>query len=563
MKILLRNVKAVNVFTESIDETNILIEDDRIIGVGKYYTENDADETEDLKGKYVAPGFIDGHIHIESTMMVPAGLANAVLPHGTTTVITDPHEIANVCGVDGIKYMLEMSEGIPLTVYVMLPSCVPATPFDEAGATLYAKDLRDLYSYDRVLGLAEMMNYPGVLFDDKPTHEKIDEALEKGKCVDGHAPFLSGRDLDKYTCKGISSDHECSTFEEALEKLSKGQWIMIREGSAAKNLEALSDLLDAPFSQRVLLVTDDRNPADIISEGHIDNIVRRAISLGKDPVKVIKAASFNAASRFGIKNLGAIAPGYKADLLVFDDINDITVEEVYKNGKLTVKDSKVIEFKCPVPDRELEERVLNSFRLDKLSKEDFFIAPKGNKCRVIKVIRGQILTDEVIETIDFETNNGVDITKDLCKLAVIERHNNTGHKGIGFIQGIGLKKGALAASVSHDSHNLIVIGTNDSDMAFAANAVREMGGGMVCVADETILADVKLPIAGLMSNDSAKKIAEDNRILRLKAVELGINEGIEPFMNMAFVSLPVIPSLKMSTTGLVDVNKFMKTDLFV
>lgn len=563
MKLLLKNAKAINVFTESIEETNILTEEDRIIGVGDYYEDSDADEVIDLKGKYVCPGFIDGHIHIESTMMLPSGLANAVLPHGTTTVITDPHEIANVCGVDGIKYMLEMSENIPLAVYVMLPSCVPATPFDEAGAELYAEDLRDLYSHERVLGLAEMMNYPGILFDDAATHEKIDEALKMNKLVDGHAPFLSGRDLDKYAGKGITSDHECSTFEEAKEKLSKGQWIMIREGSAAKNLEALAPLLDAPFSQRVLLVTDDRNPADIISEGHIDNIVRRAIALGKDPVKVIKAASFNAASRFGIKNLGAVAPGYKADLLIFEDINDIKVEEVYKNGKLIVKDFKVCEFKEPEASKELEDKVLNSFHLGKLSKEDFEITPEGEKCRVIQVIKGQILTDEVIENIDFSINNGVDITKDLCKLAVIERHKNTGHKGIGFIKGIGLRKGALAASVSHDSHNLIVIGTNDADMAFAANAVSEMGGGMVCVAEETLLSSVKLPVAGLMSTESAEKIAKDNRELRLKATELGINEGIEPFMNMAFVSLPVIPSLKMSTTGLVDVDKFTKTTLFV
>lgn len=563
MKLLLKNAKAINVFTESIEETNILTEEDRIIGVGDYYEDSDADEVIDLKGKYVCPGFIDGHIHIESTMMLPSGLANAVLPHGTTTVITDPHEIANVCGVDGIKYMLEMSENIPLAVYVMLPSCVPATPFDEAGAELYAEDLRDLYSHERVLGLAEMMNYPGILFDDAATHEKIDEALKMNKLVDGHAPFLSGRDLDKYAGKGITSDHECSTFEEAKEKLSKGQWIMIREGSAAKNLEALAPLLDAPFSQRVLLVTDDRNPADIISEGHIDNIVRRAIALGKDPVKVIKAASFNAASRFGIKNLGAVAPGYKADLLIFEDINDIKVEEVYKNGKLIVKDFKVCEFKEPEASKELEDKVLNSFHLGKLSKEDFEITPEGERCRVIQVIKGQILTDEVIENIDFSINNGVDITKDLCKLAVIERHKNTGHKGIGFIKGIGLRKGALAASVSHDSHNLIVIGTNDADMAFAANAVSEMGGGMVCVAEETLLSSVKLPVAGLMSTESAEKIAKDNRELRLKATELGINEGIEPFMNMAFVSLPVIPSLKMSTTGLVDVDKFTKTTLFV
>ena len=563
MTTLLKNAKIINVFTESVDETNILINDDKIIGVGGYYSEEDADVTRDLGGKYVCPGFVDGHIHIESTMMLPYGLAKACLPHGTTTVITDPHEIANVCGTDGIKYMLEMSEGLPLSVYVMLPSCVPATPFDESGAELFAEDLKDLYSHERVLGLAEMMNYPGVLFEDKATVDKIKDCTKRGGIVDGHAPFLSGKDLDKYVAEGISSDHECSTFEEAKEKLSKGQWIMIREGSAAKNLDALSPLLDAPYSQRVLLVTDDRNPADIISEGHIDNIVRRGIALKKDPVKVIKAASFNAACRFGLKNLGAIAPGYIADLLVFDDINDIKVKDVYKNGALVVENNVLKEFSKPEAKEELNRKVRNSFHLDMLSKEDFYIKPMGKKCRVIKVIEGQILTEGPVEEINFENNNGVDITRDLCKLAVIERHKNTGHKGIGFITGTGLKKGALAASVSHDSHNLIVIGTNDEDMAFAANSIREMGGGLVCVNDGKVLAKVELPIAGLMSDESAEIIAEGNRVLREKVKELGINEKIEPFMNMAFVSLPVIPSLKMSVTGLVDVDKFEKTDLFV
>lgn len=563
MTTLLKNAKIINVFTESVDETSILIKDDKIIGVGGYYSEEDADVTRDLGGKYVCPGFVDGHIHIESTMMLPYGLAKACLPHGTTTVITDPHEIANVCGTDGIKYMLEMSEGLPLSVYVMLPSCVPATPFDESGAELFAEDLKDLYSHERVLGLAEMMNYPGVLYEDKATVDKIKDCTKRGGIVDGHAPFLNGKDLDKYVAEGISSDHECSTFEEAKEKLSKGQWIMIREGSAAKNLDALSPLLDAPYSQRVLLVTDDRNPADIISEGHIDNIVRRGIALKKDPVKVIKAASFNAACRFGLKNLGAIAPGYIADLLVFDDINDIKVKDVYKNGALVVENNVLKEFSNPEAKEELNRKVRNSFHLDMLSKEDFYIKPMGKKCRVIKVIEGQILTEGPVEEIKFENNNGVDITRDLCKLAVIERHKNTGHKGIGFITGTGLKKGALAASVSHDSHNLIVIGTNDVDMAFAANSIREMGGGLVCVNDGKVLAKVELPIAGLMSDESAEKIAEDNRVLREKVKELGINEKIEPFMNMAFVSLPVIPSLKMSVTGLVDVDKFEKTDLFV
>ena len=563
MKTLLKNVKLVNVFTETIEETNVLIDGEIVAGVGTYYTSEDADECRDLAGKYVCPGFVDGHIHIESTMMTPWGLANACLPKGTTSVVTDPHEIANVCGVDGIKYMLQASEGLPLNVYVMLPSCVPATMFDESGANLFAKDLEELYSNKRVLGLAEMMNYPGIIYGDEATIEKVTECVKKDKVVDGHAPLLKGRDLDKYVSYGIQSDHECSSYEEAYERIQKGQWIMIREGSAAKNLEGLHKLIDGPEYQRCVFVTDDRNPMDILTEGHIDNIVRKAIALGKDPVRVIKMASLNAALCFGIKRAGAIAPGYKADILILDDLNKVSIKEVYASGKCIYADGQISEIKKPLIDEKLVDIVSNSFHLDALTKEDFYVEPKGNKCRVIKVIEGQILTDEVIEELDFTKNNGINTDKDILKLAVIERHKNTGHKGIGYIEGIGLKEGALAASVSHDSHNLIVIGSNDEDMMVAANQVIEMGGGMTVVKKQEVIAKLSLPVAGLMGINDAATMAKDNETLRNKARELGVKENIEPFMNMAFVSLPVIPSLKMTTTGLVDVNQFKKVDLFV
>lgn len=563
MKTLLKNVKLVNVFTETIEETNVLIDGEIVAGVGTYYTSEDADECRDLAGKYVCPGFVDGHIHIESTMMTPWGLANACLPKGTTSVVTDPHEIANVCGVDGIKYMLQASEGLPLNVYVMLPSCVPATMFDESGANLFAKDLEELYSNKRVLGLAEMMNYPGIIYGDEATIEKVTECVKKDKVVDGHAPLLKGRDLDKYVSYGIQSDHECSSYEEAYERIQKGQWIMIREGSAAKNLEGLHKLIDGPEYQRCVFVTDDRNPMDILTEGHIDNIVRKAIALGKDPVRVIKMASLNAALCFGIKRAGAIAPGYKADILILDDLNKVSIKEVYASGKCIYADGQISEIKKPLIDEKLVDIVSNSFHLDTLTKEDFYVEPKGNKCRVIKVIEGQILTDEVIEELDFTKNNGINTDKDILKLAVIERHKNTGHKGIGYIEGIGLKEGALAASVSHDSHNLIVIGSNDEDMMVAANQVIEMGGGMTVVKKQEVIAKLSLPVAGLMGINDAATMAKDNETLRSKARELGVKENIEPFMNMAFVSLPVIPSLKMTTTGLVDVNQFKKVDLFV
>ena len=563
MKTLLKNAKVVNVFTEKIDFTNVLIEDDRITGIGDYYKDEDADVIEDLEGRFLCPGFIDGHIHIESTMMVPPSLAQAVLPHGTTAVVTDPHEIANVCGVDGIKYMLEMSENIPLHVFVMIPSCVPATCFDEAGAILNAEDIEDLYKEERILGLAEMMNYPGVIYNDAPTMDKINACVEKGKPVDGHAPLLSGKDLDKYISAGINSDHECSDATEAMEKLSKGQWIMIREGSAAKNLEKLLPLFESPYYQRCILATDDRNPADIIAEGHIDNIVRLAIKAGKDPIRAIKMATLNPTLCFGIKRMGAIACGYKANLLVLDNLESIDIKDVYSNGVKVVKDKEISGFSIPKAEDIITGSVLNSFHMPDLKNDDFYIEPKGTKCRVIEVIPGEILTNECILDIDFSKNNGIDIEKDILKLAVIERHKNTGHKGVGFIKGIGIKNGALAGSVSHDSHNLIVIGSSEEDMVIAANHIKKIGGGLCVVSEGKVISELRLPVAGLMSTNSATEIAKANVELRESAEKIGINEGIEPFMNMAFVSLPVIPVLKMTTQGLVNVNDFKRVDLFV
>ena len=562
MKTLLKNAKVVNVFTEKIDSTNVLIENDRIIGIGDYYKDEDAETTEDLEGRYLIPGFIDGHIHIESTMMVPPSLAEAVLPHGTTAVVTDPHEIANVCGVDGIKYMLEMSENIPLHVFVMIPSCVPATCFDESGAILNAEDIEDLYGEERILGLAEMMNYPGVIYDDAPTMDKINACTAKNKPVDGHAPLLSGKDLDKYISAGINSDHECSDASEAFEKLSKGQWIMIREGSAAKNLEKLLPLFESPYYQRCILATDDRNPADILSEGHIDNIVRLAIKAGKDPIRAIKMATLNPTLCFGIKRMGAIACGYKANMLVLDDLESIDIKDVYSDGIKVVSDKKITGFSIPKAEDIITGSVLNSFHMPDLKKEDFYIEPKGSKCRVIEVIPGEILTNELILDIDFSKNNGIDIEKDILKLAVIERHKSTGHKGVGFIKGIGIKCGALAGSVSHDSHNLIVIGSSEEDVCLAANHIKKIGGGLCVVSEGRVLSELRLPVAGLMSTNSAKEIADANVELRESAEKIGINEGIEPFMNMAFVSLPVIPVLKMTTQGLVNVNEFKRVDLF-
>lgn len=556
MKTLLKNGTVVNVFTGELENCDVLIDNNKIIGVGKY-EDIDADSVENVSGKYICPGFIDGHIHIESTMLTPCELAKLCVPHGTTSIIADPHEIANVCGVKGIDFMLQASENIPMNVYFNIPSCVPATPYDESGAILDADSVKPLYSKNRIIGLGEMMNYPGVIFGDEDVHKKISDANKLNKPIDGHAPMLSGKDLDKYISSGIQTEHECSALDEAKEKLRKGQWIMIRQGTAARNLESLIGLFDEGFRHRCILVTDDRHPADIMKDGHIDNIIRLAVKMGKSPVTAIQMATIQAAQCFGLRFMGAIAPGYKADILVLDNLEEVSVKDVYFDGEKV----DVGNIDAPKIDDNLNSAVLNSFHIDKLTESDFMIENKGERCRVIKVIPGELVTDELIENINWEKNNGVDLDNDILKLAVIERHHNTGHKGVGFIKGIGLKEGAIASSVAHDSHNLIVIGTNEKDMAIAANHICSVGGNVV-VKNGEIIAEMQLPIAGLMSAKSGSDVAMENEAVRNAVYDLGVPDNIEPFMNMAFVSLPVIPSIKMTTQGLFDVVNQKRLSLY-
>ncbi|MBR2002169.1 MAG: adenine deaminase, partial [Firmicutes bacterium] len=463
MKTLLYGGQVVNVFTDQLETANVLIEDDRVIGVGEY-TEADADQRIDVTGKVICPGFIDGHIHIESTMLTPAELARTCVPHGTTAIVADPHEIANVAGVDGIRYMLEASEGLPMTVYVMLPSCVPATPFDESGAVLTAGDLRPLYDHPRVLGLAEMMNFPGVLAGAPDVLEKLNDASKFNKNIDGHAPLLSGKALDQYISYGVKTEHEGTSEEEGRERIRKGQWLMIRQGTAAKNLKAMLPLMEEPWNRRCLFVTDDRHPADLLNEGQIDHIIRLSIAAGKPALTAIRMATLQAAQCIGLKDLGAVAPGYKADLLVLDNLEDLAINQVFKGGVLVSQNGKTLDFEEPRVNEALEQTVRKSFHLDELKETDFDIPVREGKiCRVIKVIPGQLLTEEWMTEVD-----GIDLDRDILKLAVIERHKNTGHMGLGYVHGTGLKQGAIAASVSHDSHNLIVLGTNEEDMAVAA-----------------------------------------------------------------------------------------------
>ncbi|MBE5876807.1 MAG: adenine deaminase [Lachnospiraceae bacterium] len=562
MKRLFKNGLVVNVFTDEVERVDVLVENERIIGVGKY-EEAEADVIEDVSDKVLCPGFIDGHIHIESTMLTPAELAKVCVKHGTTSIVADPHEIANVCGTMGIAYMLQSSEELPMTVYMMLPSCVPSTPFDETGAVLQAEDLRAFYENERVLGLGEVMNYPGVLAGQQDVLRKIEDAYAYGRIVNGHAPLLSGKALDHYIAAGITDDHECSEPEEAKERIRKGQWVMIRQGTAARNLEALLPLFEEPWSHRCMLVTDDRHPADLIEEGHIDHIIRMAVKAGKSAITAIRMATIQAASYYNLRQVGAIAPGYVADMLILDDLESVKVRDVYRHGVKVVDKGNIISFQDAVVPMEIKGAVENSFHIEELKLSDFSIEPKGKRCRVIQVQASQLLTEERIAELDFEKNNGIDVERDILKLAVAERHHNTGHIGIGFVSGIGMKRGAIASSVSHDSHNLIVIGTNEEDMLLAANRIRNIGGGNVVAADGRILAEMPLPIAGLMSELSAQEVAKQNRAVREAVHTLGVANGVEPFMNMAFISLPVIPALKMTTLGLVNVNTQEMVPVFV
>ncbi|MDD6043939.1 MAG: adenine deaminase [Eubacteriaceae bacterium] len=562
MKTLLKNGTVVNVFTDSLCEKDVLIEDGVIIGVDSY-TDTEADHIEDVTGKYICPGFIDGHIHIESTMMTPTELSKSVLIHGTTGIVADPHEIANVCGKAGIEYMLKASENLPLSVFLNLPSCVPSTPLDESGATLTAEDLMKFYDNKRILGLAEMMNYYGVVNGDKDVLRKIEDALAKDKIVDGHAPLLTGRELDKYVAAGVQSDHECSSFAEGSERIEKGQWVMIRQGTAARNLEDLIDLFDEPWNRRCILVTDDKHPSDIYNDGHIDAMIRMAGAKGKSIPKAIRMATLQAAQCFGLKRMGAVAPGYRADLLVLNSLEQVEVRDVYCNGVKVVNDKKVIEIKEPELDEAILNEVNNTFNVEKQSSTDFIYPEESNRCRVIRCIPGQLLTEEYIADINWSENNGIDLNRDILKISVIERHRNTGHRGIGFIQGIGLKKGAIASSISHDSHNIIVIGTNAEDMACVANCVIEQGGGCAAVCDGKVLSKLSLPIAGLMADLSAQELSRQHEHLMSTIYSMGSSEEVAPLMTMAFISLTVIPYLKINTFGLVDVTEQKQISLYV
>lgn len=540
--LVLKNAKYLNVFSNEFLCGDIAVANGLIAGVGKY----DGKTEIDVSGKLVLPGFIDAHIHLESSMVTPAEFAKAVVAHGTTTVITDPHEITNVMGIDGVEYMIQASQNLPIDVHFMMPSCVPATEIDESGAELDCKDI-DLYlDNKKVLGLAEMMNYVGVINGDKNVLSKIVTSQAHHKKIDGHAPELSGNDLNAYIAAGVYSDHECSTFENALEKLRKGQFIMIREGTAAHNLKALMPLLTQQYYSRCMFATDDKHPSDLLYGGHIDYIVKQALKNGADPIVALKTATHHAARYFLLNNKGAIASGYLADIVVVDNLEDFNVETVFKRGKL-VFDGEVKDFSAPTVDEELAEKCFDTFHLNSVTPSSFKV---DGKLGLIGLVGGELLTRNL------GTADKIDVENDILKIACIERHKGTNHIGVGYVKGYSLKSGAVATSVAHDSHNIITVGCNDDDIAVAVNAIKDSKGGIAVVENGKIKALLELPIAGLMSDAPLTTVNEKLENAKSSAYELGADKSIDPFMTLSFLSLPVIPSLRITTKGVFDAENW-------
>ncbi len=552
--LLLTNARVVNVLSGEIEQQPIAISNGIIVGFGQYK----AEKTLDLNKRFVAPGFIDSHVHIESAMTCISEFARAVVVHGTTAVAADPHEIANVLGAEGIAYMLQSAQEQPINIYFTLPSCVPATDMETAGARLSAEDLAPFFNHERIVALAEMMNYPGVIFCDPDVLAKISAAKRHRKPVDGHAPGLDGQALNAYIAAGVQSDHECTTAPEARQKLAAGMHIMIRQGTGAKNLLALLEVINERTARRMMWCTDDRHPHDLIAEGHIDSIVREAIQSGLDPILAIQMATINPAEYFRLDHLGAIAPGRQADLVVFSDMQQPIVEQVYCCGKLTAENGKVLPHIQTPP----SATIAPSMQVD-LQKIDLTIAAENKKIRAIEIETDQLITHERIEQATVENSQAVsDPSKDLLKIAVVERHSGSGNIGKGFVKGFGLKHGALASSVAHDSHNIIIVGTTDADMQTALQAVVQMGGGLTAVSNHKVLARLALPLAGLMSFEPVSDVRDQLDRLITIAQKMGCTLP-DPFMTLSFLALPVIPELKLTDKGLIDVNKFEVVSLFV
>ncbi len=547
---LLAGVKILNLFTGEVTTTNVALGGGRIVGIGSQYRR--AQEVFDLSGRYLLPGLIEGHIHIESSLLTPEGFAEAVVPRGTTAVVADPHEIANVLGLEGVRYMLRASRDLPLDCYFMASSCVPATGLETAGASLDPAAIAVLLEDERVLGLAEVMDYPGVIQGKREILEKIILAQSQGKLVNGHAPGLTGEGLMAYLDAGIGSDHESITLEEAQEKLRMGMRLMIREGSQARNLAALLPLVTPVTGRRCLLVSDDKEPHELVADGHLDTLLRRAVSLGLSPHLAVQMVTLNVAEAFGLRERGAVAPGYLADLVVIDSLREFTPLLVFKRGRLVAEEGKLIR---EIP-RIREPGVLDTVRIPRLSTENLRIpAGRARLVRVIGLVQGQIVTRRLV--LEATIGNGevhADPARDILKLVVVERHGRNGNIGLGLVQGFGLRKGALASSVSHDSHNLIAVGVEVQDLLTALEHVAAIGGGLTVVSGGAVRASLALPVAGLMTEEKPGQVAAAMEHLLLNARDIGCTAP-NPFAALSFLALPVIPEIRLTDRGLVDVGR--------
>lgn len=545
--LVLKNAEVFHVYTGEFILCDIAIADGYIAGTGSYF----GIEEIDMQGRYITPGFIDAHVHIESSMLTPYQFAKAALPCGVTTIVTDPHEIANVCGAKGIQYMLDATEQLPLNVYFMLPSCVPATDFEDSGAVLLAEDLEPFMEHPRVLGLAEVMNAPGVLQQDENVMAKL-EMAGKGR-IDGHAPGLTSSQLMGYAAAGITTDHECITKEQALDRLRAGIKVMLREGSAAKNMRGLLPTVNPDTAPYFMFCADDKIPAELLDSGYINYMVKAAIEEGVSVANALQIATINAARHYGIKDAGAILPGRRADLLVFDNLDEWKPRQVYKDGRLAVDNGQLLQEGRNCDSSSLEHTV----NLAPVTEESFRLPLKTEMANVIGLVPYQIVTNKAVLSVKRVDGCAVsDVENDILKLAVLERHHATGNIGLGLVKGFGLKRGALASTVGHDSHNLIVIGTNDEDMLAAVQELQRIGGGICIAEDGQIRGVLPLPVGGLMTNEPALMVAKQQAEMIALAREMGVPEFYSPFLTLAFLSLPVIPSLKLTDRGLVDVDSF-------
>ena len=554
--LVIKNCKIVDVYNGTIVEGDIALSDNLIAGIGIY----EGVKVIDAEGKYAAPGFIDSHIHIESSYVSPEELGRLVVPHGTTTIIADPHEVANVCGFKGIDYMINAAEGTALDIKMMLPSCVPATPFEHAGAKIDAKDMEEIMSSDKIQGLGEFMNFPGVTLGHDDVLDKLIIAKNTGKVIDGHSPGLKGKNLNAYAAARIKTDHECETVEDMHDRISRGMYVMLRQGSACHNLRTLAKGVTPYNSKRCLLCADDMQPKTILNDGHLDNSLRMCVDENIDPIIAIQMDTLNAAECYGLEDRGAIAPGLRADIVLFNNLKDFNVDNVFINGKEVAKDG---EYKLPISKYDISD-TKGSFHVKDFSIDKLKLKINSENAHTIKVLPGGVVTKKNIVKINRDENNEFiyNPNEDVAKVAVVERHQNTGNVSVALLEGYGIKQGAIALSIAHDSHNIIVVGVNDEDMAYAVEELIKQGGGIIIVNNKEVIESMPMEIAGLMSNKTGEWVDEKLKsIHKIANTVLGVSKEVEPVMTLCFMSLAVIPEIKITDMGLFDVTQFKFIDI--